>query len=70
VHDDRIPLAGEAQEGIQLGTIDIFARRFVGEGAVHRDLFKLAIRVLVEGADPDVADALPFHTITVIASRR
>jgi len=70
VHDDRIPLAREAQQGIELGPRDILARCFVGEGAVHRNLFELAVRVLVEGADPDIADALSIHTISSICQDR
>jgi len=61
VHDHRVPLAREAQQGIELGTRDILARCLVGEGAVHGNLLELAIRVLVERADPDIADPLSIH---------
>lgn len=33
-------------------------RRFIGEDLVHPNLFKLALRVLVKAADPDIADPL------------
>ncbi len=41
MHDDRIPLACEAEEGVELRARDILARGVVGEGAVDGNLFEL-----------------------------
>jgi len=64
MHDDGVPLAREVQQGVELRPGDILSRGFVGEGAIDGDLFELAIRVLVERADADIADALPIHGST------
>ena len=39
----------------------VFAGRLVGEGAIEGDAVELALDVLVDAADPDVADPLPSH---------
>jgi hypothetical protein len=44
--------------------VDVLARCLVGEHAIHRYAFQLAIRVLVETADPDVPDSLTVHAIS------
>jgi hypothetical protein len=49
------------QQRVELRALRIFARRLVGEYLVHLDLLKLAIRVLIEAADPHVPDALTFQ---------
>jgi len=59
---------GDAQEGVELGTRDLLARGLVGEDAVHRHLLELAVRILVEGADPDVADALSVQHFLLVVS--
>jgi len=38
--------------------VQIFAGDVVGEGAVDLDAVELPVGVLLQGADPDVADAL------------
>jgi hypothetical protein len=58
VHHHGVALAHEGQQRIQFRPLGVLARRFVGEYLVHLNLFKLAFRVLVEAADPDIADSL------------
>ena len=47
-----------ADQRLQFGTLGVLPGRLVGEQSIHRDLLELAFRVLVEAADPDVADTL------------
>lgn len=42
------------------------ARCLVGEHLAHLGLFQLAFRVLVKAADPDVADAVPLHDVSLV----
>ncbi|EQD79670.1 hypothetical protein B1A_01608 [mine drainage metagenome] len=53
--------AGETHQCFQLRAFDILARSLVGERTVNLDAFQLPFRVLVEGADPDVPNALSVH---------
>ena len=53
----------------------VLARGGVGEGPVEGDPLQLPRDLLVEGADPDVADALSIHTaklksITLLQNRQ
>ncbi len=61
--DDGVAVAREADEGVELGAGGVLARGVVGEGAIDGDTVELAIGVLVEGGDADVADALPVHDV-------
>lgn len=58
VHYHSVALAHEGQQRIQFRPLGVLARRFIGEYLVHPNLFELAFRVLVEAADPDIADTL------------
>ena len=53
-----VALAHEAQQRVELRSLGVLARRLIGEYLVYLGVFQLACRVLVEAADPDVADAL------------
>ncbi len=44
----------------------LLARCLVGEHLAHLGLFQLAFRVLVKAADPDVADAVPLHDVSLV----
>ena len=58
VHDHRVALAHEAEQILQLRAAHILAGGLVGEHPVHRHALELALRVLIEAADADIADAL------------
>ena len=55
--------AHEGAQPFQFGPPCVLARRLVGEHLVHRNLFQLPLRVLVEAADADVTDALTVQGI-------
>ncbi|STX11572.1 Uncharacterised protein [Klebsiella pneumoniae] len=57
------PVAGEAYQRFQLRTLDILAGCLVAKSAINLDAFQLPFRVLVEGADPDIPNALSSHGI-------
>src|SRR3954452_16152082 len=61
VDDDGVAPARKAQQELQLRTLGVFARGFVGEGLIERDPVQLSLCLLVKGADSDVADALSRH---------
>ncbi|MCH6718038.1 hypothetical protein BED04_27740 [Escherichia coli] len=48
---------------ILLLTLDILAGCLVAKSAINLDAFQLPFRVLVEGADPDIPNALSSHGI-------
>ncbi len=58
VHHHGVALADEAQQRFELGTLGVLARGLVGEHLAHLGLFQLAFRVLVEAANPDIADTV------------
>ena len=58
LHDDGIAVAHEVEQCVELRTLRVLARRLVGEEPIDGNLIELAISILVEAADPDVADAL------------
>lgn len=58
VDDDGIALAGELQQGLKLGAVDVLAADLVGKGLVNLDAVELTVGVLVEAADANVAEAL------------
>ncbi len=66
VHHHRVALADEAQQRFELGALGVLAGCLVGEHLAHLGLFQLAFRVLVEAADPDVADAVPLHDVSLV----
>lgn len=51
----------EDEQRIEFRPLGIFTRCLVSEHLVHLSLFKLAIRVLIEAADPNIPDALTFE---------
>lgn len=59
VHDHGVAVAYEADHGLKLRPVHVFAGRLVGEGAIEGDAVELAFDVLVDAADSDVADPLP-----------
>jgi len=61
VDDDGVAPARKAQHEFQLRTLGVFARGFIGEGLIERDAVQLPLCLLVQGADPDVADPLSCH---------
>ena len=64
-HRDR---AREAQQRVELRTGGVLPRCMIGEGAIHGDIFELSIRVLVQGTDPDIAEALSKQGALLIRS--
>ena len=52
------PSRTKLKQALRVGALGILARGLVGEQFVHLGLFQLAFRVLVEAADPDIADTL------------
>jgi len=58
VHHHGVTLADELQHRRQLRPVQVLARHVVGEGAVDLDAVQLPVGVLLQGADPGVADPL------------
>ena len=58
VHEEGVAVPDEAQELLELGALDDLARGLVAEDPVQLHALELALRVLVQAADPDVSDAL------------
>ncbi len=58
VHEYGVAVADEGEHGRQLRALKIFAGHVVGKGPVHVDTVELPHRVLLEGADSGVPDAL------------
>ena len=56
VHD-RVAGSGERRQRLKLGSPSVLARRLVGEQPVDADVLELPVGILVEGADPNIADA-------------
>jgi hypothetical protein len=55
-----VPPTNEALQGFQLGPLRIFEGGFGGEDLLQGQPFELADLILIERADPQVADALAF----------
>jgi hypothetical protein len=58
VDDHRVARASECHQRLQLWPLRIFAGRFVRKDAVEGRILELAIGILIERTDPDIADAL------------
>ena len=58
VDDDSVAFAGEFQQGLELGPVDVLAADFIGKDLVDLNAFELAVGVMVETADVDVPQAL------------
>jgi len=53
-----VAVADEGEHRRQLRPVEVLAGDMVGEGPVDLDALELPISILLQGADPDVADAL------------
>jgi hypothetical protein len=62
-HDHGVALAHEVHQRCGLGPVPVSPRGPLDEGAIHGHPLELASSALVEGAHPDVADALPAHRL-------
>jgi hypothetical protein len=58
VHDHRVAVTDEVEHGPELRALHVFAGRTVGEGPVYGDAVQLPVDILVQAADPYVADPL------------
>ena len=63
VHDHGVALAHEVHQRCELGAGHVSPRGPLDEGAIDGHPLELASSALVEGAHPDVADALPAHRL-------
>src|SRR5262249_3882417 len=59
--DDRIAIAGKSQKRLQLGSLGVLPRSFVGKDTVDRNVLQLALGVLVKAADAHITDPLSAH---------
>jgi len=59
--DHRVARAGKTEQRRQLRPPGILAGRLLGEGPIDCDGVELSLRVLLEGADPNVPNPLPQH---------
>jgi hypothetical protein len=58
VHNHRVTLAHKGQEGVELWSSAILARRFVGEHPIDFNVLKLAFWILVEATDANISNTL------------
>jgi len=58
VHDHGVAVTDEAEQRFQLWPFGVLARGAVGEGLVELDAVELPVEVLVQAADPGIADPL------------
>lgn len=58
VHHHGVALAHKGQQPFKFGTLRVLAGSLIGEYLTDFDLLQLPIRVLVEAADADIANAL------------
>ena len=58
MHEEQITLTEVIERGLQLRPRCVLARSFVGENLVQLHTLKLALGVLIHGADPDVPHPL------------
>jgi hypothetical protein len=69
MNQDVVPVAHEADHRVQLGPVQVLPGQPVGEQPVQLDAVQLPAGVLLQGADPDVPDALtaddPLPTVDV-----
>jgi hypothetical protein len=61
VADNSVAIADELKHSFKLRTVHIFAGTFINEGSINLNTFQLPGFVLIQTADSDVSDALPFH---------
>jgi hypothetical protein len=59
MHHDGVTVANEPDQLVELRPGDVLAGGFLGEQPIGVDAVELAVGVLVDGADPDVADPDP-----------
>jgi hypothetical protein len=65
VDHHRVALPDVGEHLGELRALGVLAGGLVGEDAVERHLVELANPVLVQGADPDVPDALTVHSLPI-----
>jgi len=58
VHDEGVAFADEPEQRRQLRPLGVLAGDGIGEGLVECDAVELPVEVLVQAADPGVADPL------------
>ena len=63
VHHYGVALAHEGRQHVELRSLRVLARCFVGEHFVGLDMLKLSFWILIEAADPYVADALTVQDV-------
>jgi hypothetical protein len=63
VHDHGAALGHDVHQRLELGPGHVSPRGPLDEGAIDGHPLELASSALVEGAHPDVADALPAHRL-------
>ncbi len=61
VHDDDITFTNEGEHRFKLGTLGVLTGRSIDEHTIERQSVELTIGVLVNAADSDVSDPLPWH---------
>jgi hypothetical protein len=64
---DRVAGASECHQRLELWPLRIFAGRLVRKDAVEGRILELAIRILIERTNPDIADALANQNATLLA---
>ncbi len=70
MHHHGVAFAHEGEQSFQLGTLGVLAGCLVGEHPRYLNSIQLPFRVLVKGADPDVADALTLQDASQYESVR
>lgn len=60
-HDRRVAGAHKAEQCIELRALRVLARHLVDKDAIPRDIVELTLGVLLERADPHIADTLTVH---------
>jgi len=58
VHDDGVAGADETEQRLELWPLRVFTGDAVGEGLVELNAVELPVQVLIQAADPGVADSL------------
>lgn len=58
MHHDCVPLAHEGQQRVAFRPLGVLSPGLVGESLIYWDVLKVPLRILVEAADPDVAEVL------------
>lgn len=70
MHDYCVVVAHEGQWCVELRLFRVFPRCLVGKGPVKLDPVELTLGILLERADPRIADALTVHNEIRTSDRR